>query len=77
LVIHGVASADRIAHARVQELASPPGADPKYLLDMTVEGLRWTPAVVVVIDKLPQRPTEAVLRHPEAGASLTPFSVYG
>jgi hypothetical protein len=77
LVIHGVASADQVARARIQELASPPGANPKYLLDLTIEGLRWTPAVVVAIDKLPQRPTEAVLRHPGAGATPTPFSVYG
>jgi hypothetical protein len=76
LLIHGVADAERVPRARMQSLASPPGKDPKYLLDLTVEGLRWTPAVVVVIDKLPQHPTEAVLRHPGAGDARTPFGVY-
>ncbi len=77
-MIHGVASADRITRARMQELASPPGSEPKYLLDLSVEELRWTPAVVVVIDKLPERPTEVVIRQPGAHlAPLTPFRVYG
>jgi hypothetical protein len=77
LLIQGVAHAERVTRARLQELASPPGSDPGYLLDLTIDGLRWIPAVVVVIDKLPRHPTEAVVGHPAAGNSRTPFRVYG
>jgi hypothetical protein len=75
VLVHGIAGANRLTRAHIQELASPPGYEPAYLLSLTIEGLRWTSAVLFVIDKLPVRPTEAVLHHPGAGLWITPLTV--
>ncbi len=75
VLVHGVAGAHRLTRTHIQELASPPGYDPAYLLSLTIEGLRWTSAVLFVIDKLPVRPTEAVMHHPGAGLWITPLTV--
>jgi hypothetical protein len=75
LLIQGVADAARITYVRLRELAVPPGRDPKYLLDLAVEGVRWIPGVIAIIDKLPLRPTEAVLRPADGRGSHTRLGV--
>ena len=63
LMMMGVSDVDRVTGARLHELAAPPGEGPQYRVEIDTEGIRWTAAVVVAIDKLPARPTEAAVHN--------------
>jgi hypothetical protein len=68
LMITGVPYIEGVSRAQIQELASPSGDEPIYRLDLTIDGLRRTPAVIAVISRLPVRPHEALIHHPGAGS---------
>ncbi len=76
LMIAGIADADHVSRARMYELASPPGQNSGYLLELTVEGARDLPAVVVAIDRLPEHPTETTVHHPDPRQNPTAFPVF-
>jgi hypothetical protein len=76
LMIVGVCRVDGVTSTRMVELASPAGQAPRYRWEMTIDGLRRTPAVVIAVDKPPQWPTEAVVHHPGAGRTPTTLAIY-
>jgi len=75
LMLCGIADAQDVNRAGTYEIAAPPGADPRYLLEVSVDGVRYAPAVVIAVDKVPVRPTEVHLYRADGG-SPNQYPVY-
>jgi hypothetical protein len=76
VMLYGMADLAGVHEARVRELADSPEHEPRHALELHLDGLCPSAAVVLALDAMPVRPTEVILTGPgftNKGRSIPAF----